>query len=88
MFENFTFRAETFKEGSTFVSFAPEIGVSSFGEAPEEAKESLQEAVGLFLEECERLGTLEEVLEESGYKLIGKTWIPPKAVVEELTVGV
>jgi hypothetical protein len=29
---------------------------------------SLQEAVTLFLEECQRMGTLESVLEEAGYR--------------------
>jgi predicted RNase H-like HicB family nuclease len=88
MFENFTFRAETFKEDDVYVSLAPELGVSSFGETAARAKESLQEAVGLFLEECQQMGTLEDVLEESGYRPVGNSWRPPKAVVEELTMGV
>ena len=51
------FRAETFKEESNYVSLSPELGVSSFGKTPKEAKNSLKEAVLLFLEECQRMGT-------------------------------
>ena len=43
-----------------------ELDVSSFGDSPEDAGNSLQEAVELFLEGCEDMGTLDEVLEESG----------------------
>ncbi|OGD92130.1 hypothetical protein A3D81_01945 [Candidatus Curtissbacteria bacterium RIFCSPHIGHO2_02_FULL_40_17] len=67
----FVFRAETFKEGNLYVSLSPELGVSSFGKTQKEAKESLKEAILLFLEECGRMGTLKQVLEESGFKKIG-----------------
>jgi predicted RNase H-like HicB family nuclease len=49
------------------VALAPELNVSSFGETPEEAQESITEALEAFLEECERMGTLEDILEESGF---------------------
>lgn len=68
------FRIEIFKEGNQFVAVAPELNVSSFGESPEDAKSSLKEAVELFLEECKRMGTLDEVLSESGFKLEKKSW--------------
>jgi len=46
------------------------------------------EAVSLFLEECDRMGTLKEVLEEAGYRLIVpkkrkpliQKWVPPKSL--------
>jgi len=53
------FRAETFKEKKVYVSLSPELGVSSFGKSASEAKKSLKEAVSLFLEECQRMGTLQ-----------------------------
>jgi len=56
------FRAEFFKEGDLYVGLAPELNVSSFGETLNEAKRSLQEAVEAFIEECEAMGTFEEVL--------------------------
>jgi len=61
------FCAEIFREGNVYVGLCPELNVSSFGETVEEARSSLQEAVEAFIEECEVMGTLEEVLEESGF---------------------
>ncbi|RJP70175.1 MAG: type II toxin-antitoxin system HicB family antitoxin [Candidatus Abyssobacteria bacterium SURF_17] len=68
MFDRIRIRVEIFKERDRYVSFCPELNVSSFGDSPEEAKESLKEAVTLFLEECENMGTLKDVLEESGFE--------------------
>jgi len=46
------------------VSVCPELNVSSFGDTIQDAKKGLSEAIALFLEECERMGTLEDILEE------------------------
>lgn len=43
-----------------------ELGVASQGETIEEARENLKEAVDLYLESAEQLGTLAAVLEEAG----------------------
>ena len=61
------FRSEVFREGDLYVALCPDLSVSSFGETPIEARESLKEAVEGFIEECESMGTLKEVLEEAGY---------------------
>lgn len=61
------FRAEFFREDDLYIGLAPELDVSSFGESLEEAKRSLEEAVLAFVEECEAMGTLEEVLREAGF---------------------
>ena len=71
------FRVEVFKEDDLYVGLAPELNVSSFGETVEEAKASLKEAVELFSEECESMGTLSEVLEESGFILLGRGSVGP-----------
>ncbi len=61
------YRAEIFKEDEQFVAICPELGVSSFGDDVDEARKSLREAVDLFLEECESMGTLQTVLREAGF---------------------
>lgn len=38
------------REGTGYVSLCPELDVASQGETVEEAKQNLEEAVGLFLE--------------------------------------
>ena len=77
------YRAEVFKEDESYVGLSPELDVSSFADTPEEALESLQEAVELFLEGCESLGTLGEVLEESGFRKEGDIWRLRERVTED-----
>lgn len=60
-------RIEIFKEDDVYVALSPELNVSSFGDTIEEARKSVKEAVEAFIDECEKMGTLEEVLEESGF---------------------
>jgi predicted RNase H-like HicB family nuclease len=61
------FTTQIFKEGRTFVAHTPELDVSSCGRTEEKALSNLKEAVRLFLEEAERMGTLNRILEEAGY---------------------
>ena len=76
-------RLEIFKEGDVYVALAPDINVSSFGETMEYAKNSFKEALEAFMEECREMGTLEEVLEESGFTKVGNSWESRKPVAEE-----
>lgn len=84
MAQQIVFRAEFFKEGDLYVGLAPELNVSSFGETLDEAKESLKEAVDGFLEECETMGTLEDVIEEAGFEKTGNQWLPRQPIAAEL----
>lgn len=61
------FTTQIFKEGRTFVAHTPALDVSSCGGTKEKALRNLKEAVRLFLEEAEKMGTLEQILEEAGY---------------------
>lgn len=76
-------RVEIFKEDDLYVALSPELNVSSFGETIAEAKESIKEAIELFLEECREMGTLIEVLEESGFLKVEDTWQSRRPVAEE-----
>ena len=74
-----------FKEDETYVAYCPELDVSSCGNTFEHAKEMLKTAVRLFLEEAEKMRTLEDILEESRYKKdMSGRWIPPRLVAAEL----
>jgi predicted RNase H-like HicB family nuclease len=74
-----------FKEGGTYVSYCPELDVSSCGNTIDEARKNLKIAVNLFLEEAENMGTLEEILKESGYELNkSNCWEAPRIVATEL----
>jgi predicted RNase H-like HicB family nuclease len=61
------YTSELFEEDGQVVSVCRELNVSSYGDTASEAIDSLKEAVTLFLEECQRMGTLHTVLEEAGY---------------------
>ena len=65
---NVQFNTQFFDEEGKVVGVVPELRVSSFGDTVDEASASLKEAVELFIEECERMGTLTEVLEEAGFR--------------------
>ena len=62
------YTSQLFEEDEQIIAVCPELNVSSFGDTSEAALAALQEAVALFLEECQRMGTLEAVLEEAGYQ--------------------
>jgi len=74
-----------FKADEDCVAYCPELDISSCGNTVEHAKEMLKTAVRLFLEEAEKMGTLEDILEESKYKKDSSgRWLPPKLVATEL----
>jgi predicted RNase H-like HicB family nuclease len=87
MAERIVYRAEFFKEGDLYVGLAPELNVSSFGETLDEARLSLQEAVGAFAEACQTIGTFDEVMEESGFTKRGDSWLPRQPVAAELPIA-
>ena len=66
-----------FKEGDTYIAYTPQLDLSSCGDTPQEARRMLREAVELFLEEAERMGTLKDILQECGYHKDMDRWIPP-----------
>ncbi len=80
---NINLKIEVFKEDDVYVALAPELNVSSFGETIDEAKASLKEAIEAFVEACEQMGTLYDVLEESGFQKINDVWTFKKPVAEE-----
>ena len=83
-----TFRAEILREGDLYVSLCPELNVSSFGKTIEEARRSLHEAMEAFIEECEAMGTLEDIISEAGFIKKDDTWVSRKPVAEEaLSIG-
>ena len=76
----FNFTVRIFKEGKTYVSHNPELNVASCGATIAKAKANLKEALIGFLESAKKLGTLDEILEESGYVQKSNRWIEPKLV--------
>ncbi|NCR11181.1 MAG: type II toxin-antitoxin system HicB family antitoxin [Microcystis aeruginosa LG13-11] len=84
MHQNIQLKLEILRENDLYVGICPALSVSSFGETLLEAKQSVQEALLAFIEECEDLGTLIEVLEESGFILKDGVWMYPQPIAVEI----
>jgi len=79
------FNIFVFKEDENYVAYCPELDISSCGSTIEHSKEMLKTAIRLFLEEAEKMNTLEDILDEANYKKDAKgKWLPPKLVATEL----
>jgi len=80
------FTSLIFKEKDMYVSYCPELDVSSCGKDVDKARKNLLEAVSIFLEETKSMGTLNEILEEAGYMPVDKkhsAWNPPDLILTE-----
>ena len=55
-----------FKENGVIIAHCVSLDISSCGHDIDEAKRNIRDAIEGFIEACQELGTLEEVLEESG----------------------
>jgi predicted RNase H-like HicB family nuclease len=65
--EEFAFEAEVWPEGGQYVARANPLNVMSCGDTRQQALDALSEAVELFLETAQEMGTLDALLEEAGY---------------------
>ena len=73
---NLRMTIETWEKGSWYIAKCPELDFVSQGKTPEEAKRNLIEAVEIQFEEMKEIGTLDEYLQECGYKLENGNAIP------------
>jgi len=76
-----------FEENGAIICHCLPLDVSSCGKDLNEAKRNIKDAIEGFLEACERMGTLEEVLNESGFIKSGSDWKSP-AVLECASIDV
>jgi len=77
------FTAQIWQEGSQFIAHAMPLDVASAGPTAGEARQALDEAVDLFLRTAAEHGTLEQVLEESGYVRTADQWQGPAWIAVE-----
>jgi len=80
-------------DGDGYVANCPPLELVAQGDTTEEAEAALKEAIGMFLQELVRMGTLEHVLvSEMGWRKTGSHAVPayelpPPAVVQNLSIG-
>lgn len=78
--KDISFTIHVFREGDTYVAHVPELDLSSCGSTAEAARANIRDAVQGFLKTSEEMGTLDEILEESGYRREGEKWLSPEFV--------
>ena len=80
---------EIIKKGKWYIARAVELDFVSQGKTLEEAKKNLFEVIEIQFEEMKNLGTLEEYLEECGYKITNSGELFPEFVgLERIKVSV
>jgi predicted RNase H-like HicB family nuclease len=77
------YHVQIWKEGNQFIAHAMPLDVASSGDSPEKARHALDEAVRLFLRTATDHGTLDEVLEDAGYKHDAEAWHSPAWIALE-----
>jgi len=83
-----------FKEGKKFIAYSPAIDLSTCGDTFTQAKKRFAEAADVFFEETIKMGTIEDVLKECGWKKVSRPkthWVPPTIIGQsetEVTVSV
>lgn len=77
---NLDMTVHVWQEGKQYVAHAMPLDVMSSGPSPAAARRAVDEAVQVFLQTAIDLGTLEDVLEESGYEWKEGRWICPAFV--------
>lgn len=63
------------QSGKTCQAYCPELVIVGFGDTPDKAKEALRSEVRAYLEDCDEIGILDEVLIDAGFYDDGESWI-------------
>jgi predicted RNase H-like HicB family nuclease len=76
-----------FEEDGAIICHCLPLDISSCGRDLNEARSNIKDAIEGFVESCEGMGTLEEVLNECGFIKSGSDWRSP-AVLESDSIDV
>lgn len=74
------------KEGNKFIAYTPALDISTCGDTFSQAKKRFEQLVRIFLKETIKMGTLEDVLRDCGWRKITHPthrWIPPIVIGQE-----
>ena len=74
-FDRIVYRIEESRIGSGYEAYCPELVITGFGDTPEEAKNTLRDQVSEYLEDCQKLGVMDEALIEAGFYYDGEVWM-------------
>ena len=74
-FDRIVYRIEESRAGVGYEAYCPELVIIGFGDTPEEAKNMLRNQVSEYLEDCQKLGVMDEALIEAGFYYNGEVWM-------------
>ena len=77
------YTTQIWREDNQYVAHAMPLDVMSSGPTPDAARAAVAEAVRLFLKTAADFGTLNEVLDEAGYRLVDGRWTSPDWIAIE-----
>jgi hypothetical protein len=68
-----------FEEDNKIIAYSPALDLSTCGYTEEQARKRFLEASQIFFDELIKMGTIEDVLSECGWRKVTgqKTWAPP-----------
>jgi predicted RNase H-like HicB family nuclease len=78
-----SYTVQVWREDDQYVAHALPLDVASSGRTPAKARRALTEAVELFLRTAKKQGSLDQVLEETGYRRGSRGWTSPKCFKTE-----
>ncbi|MCD5407231.1 MAG: hypothetical protein LRZ99_06035 [Desulfotomaculum sp.] len=80
---NIGYTIQVWQEGNQYIAHAMPLDIMSSSETVENAKKAVKEAVALFIATAKDMGTLEEALEECGYRIQGREIVSPPWIMIE-----
>lgn len=72
------------KEGKTYIAYSPALDLSSCGKTLAESERMFTEAVTLFIEELQEMGTLNETLSNLGWTKVRREWHSPVPIAHRM----
>ena len=73
--DRIVYQIEESRVGAAHSAFCPELVITGFGDTAEEARQNLRSEIAAYLEDCEKLGILDEVLIEAGFYDNDELWM-------------
>lgn len=89
MFIQASLPVQIFKQGRQYVAYSPVLDLSTSGKNRIDARRMFAEAVNIFFEELQEMGTLDQVLKDLGWvKASRHDWQPPQIFEKPLKIKV
>jgi len=79
--DKIVYQIEESKLGKAYHAFCPELVMTGFGDTSEDAKDALRREISIYLEDCEAMGILDEVLIEAGFYDNDEVWMSSQVVL-------